>query len=62
MSRAALPRPSADVVVVAAGGSTRMGGIYKITEPIAGRPLLDWTIDAFTNLGPIDRIVVVVST
>jgi 2-C-methyl-D-erythritol 4-phosphate cytidylyltransferase/2-C-methyl-D-erythritol 2,4-cyclodiphosphate synthase len=37
-----------------------MGGIDKITEPIAGRPLLDWTIDAFANLRAIDRIVVVV--
>jgi 2-C-methyl-D-erythritol 4-phosphate cytidylyltransferase/2-C-methyl-D-erythritol 2,4-cyclodiphosphate synthase len=51
---------SADVVIVAAGASTRMGGIDKITEPIAGRPLLDWTIDAFANVHPIDRIVVVV--
>ncbi len=55
-----LPTPTADVVVVAAGASTRMGGIDKITEPIAGRPLLEWTLDAFARLRPIGRIVVVV--
>jgi 2-C-methyl-D-erythritol 4-phosphate cytidylyltransferase/2-C-methyl-D-erythritol 2,4-cyclodiphosphate synthase len=55
-----LPTQTADVVVVAAGASTRMRGIDKITEPIAGRPLLDWTLDAFAVLHPIDRIVVVV--
>jgi 2-C-methyl-D-erythritol 4-phosphate cytidylyltransferase / 2-C-methyl-D-erythritol 2,4-cyclodiphosphate synthase len=55
-----LPTQSADVVVVAAGASTRMGGIDKITAPIAGRPLLAWTLDAFAKLRRIDRIVVVV--
>ena len=38
-----------------------MGGIDKITEPIAGRPLLAWTLHAFARLRPIDRIVVVVA-
>jgi 2-C-methyl-D-erythritol 4-phosphate cytidylyltransferase/2-C-methyl-D-erythritol 2,4-cyclodiphosphate synthase len=56
-----LPIPIAHVVVVAAGASTRMRGIDKITEPIAGRPLLAWTLEAFANLRPIDRIVVVVA-
>jgi 2-C-methyl-D-erythritol 4-phosphate cytidylyltransferase / 2-C-methyl-D-erythritol 2,4-cyclodiphosphate synthase len=56
-----LPTPTADVVVVAAGASTRMGGIDKITEPIGGRPLLAWTLDAFAALRAIERIVVVVA-
>jgi 2-C-methyl-D-erythritol 4-phosphate cytidylyltransferase/2-C-methyl-D-erythritol 2,4-cyclodiphosphate synthase len=56
-----LPTPTADVVVVAAGASTRMLGIDKLAEPIAGRPLLAWTLDAFAKLRPIDRIVVVVA-
>ena len=38
-----------------------MRGIDKIMEPIAGRPLLSWTLDAFAGLGPIERIVVVVA-
>jgi len=60
VSASGRPTPTADVVVVAAGASTRMRGIDKIMEPIAGRPLLDWTLDAFATLPPIDRIVVVV--
>ncbi|HET7703509.1 MAG TPA: 2-C-methyl-D-erythritol 2,4-cyclodiphosphate synthase [Candidatus Limnocylindrales bacterium] len=55
-----LPTPIADVVIVAAGAATRMGGIDKITAPIDGRPLLAWTLEAFTSLHLIDRIVVVV--
>ena len=55
-----MPTPPADVVVVAAGSSTRMLGIDKILAPIAGRPLLAWTLDAFSRLRPVDRIVVVV--
>lgn len=55
-----LPAPSADVVIVAAGAATRMRGIDKITEPIAGRPLLAWTLEAFTTLPAIERIVVAV--
>ena len=37
-----------------------MGGIDKITAPIAGRPLLAWTLDAFAEAPSVDRIVVVV--
>ena len=55
-----LPTPTADVVIVAAGAATRMGGIDKITAPIAGRPLLAWTLEAFTSLRPIGRVIVVV--
>lgn len=54
-----MPTPTADVVVVAAGASTRMGGIDKVTAPIAGRPLLDWTLRSFVSAESVDRIVVV---
>jgi 2-C-methyl-D-erythritol 4-phosphate cytidylyltransferase len=54
-----MSNPIADVVVVAAGASTRMDGIDKVTAPIAGRPLLAWTLDPFAVVGTIDRIVVV---
>lgn len=50
--------PAADLVVVAAGSSTRMDGIDKVTAPIAGRPLLAWTLHPFAT-GPVERIVVV---
>ena len=36
-----------DVVVVAAGSGVRMGGVEKGLIPIAGRPALSWSLDAF---------------
>jgi 2-C-methyl-D-erythritol 4-phosphate cytidylyltransferase/2-C-methyl-D-erythritol 2,4-cyclodiphosphate synthase len=49
----------ADVVVVAAGRSSRMDGIDKLAAPIGGRPLLAWTLAAFSDPERIGRIVVV---
>ncbi|HEV8403383.1 MAG TPA: 2-C-methyl-D-erythritol 4-phosphate cytidylyltransferase [Candidatus Limnocylindrales bacterium] len=49
----------ADVIVVAAGGSTRMGGRDKLAVEIGGRPLLAWTLDALVAAPEVDRIVVV---
>jgi 2-C-methyl-D-erythritol 4-phosphate cytidylyltransferase/2-C-methyl-D-erythritol 2,4-cyclodiphosphate synthase len=54
-----VPTPSADVVIVAAGGSTRMNGRDKMTASVAGRPLLAWTLRAFERARGIGRIVVV---
>ena len=54
-----MPLPTADVVIVAAGASTRMGGIDKVTAPIAGRPLLAWTLRPFVSAASVGRIVVV---
>jgi 2-C-methyl-D-erythritol 4-phosphate cytidylyltransferase/2-C-methyl-D-erythritol 2,4-cyclodiphosphate synthase len=51
--------PIADAIVVAAGSSSRMGGIDKLTAPIAGRPVLAWTLDAFVQSDAVDRIVLV---
>src|ERR1700741_3801642 len=53
------PRSSADAIVVAAGRSTRMDGIDKISAPIGGRPLLAWALRPFEELPAIERIVVV---
>jgi 2-C-methyl-D-erythritol 4-phosphate cytidylyltransferase / 2-C-methyl-D-erythritol 2,4-cyclodiphosphate synthase len=53
-------RPAgADVVVVAAGGSRRMAGVDKLLAPVAGRPLLAWTLDAIAAAPVVDRIVLV---
>jgi 2-C-methyl-D-erythritol 4-phosphate cytidylyltransferase/2-C-methyl-D-erythritol 2,4-cyclodiphosphate synthase len=54
------PRP-ADVIVVAAGQSTRMRGRDKLEIALAGRPLLAWTLDAFARRELIEHIVLVVS-
>jgi 2-C-methyl-D-erythritol 4-phosphate cytidylyltransferase/2-C-methyl-D-erythritol 2,4-cyclodiphosphate synthase len=50
---------SVDAIVVAAGSSSRMGGIDKLEADIAGRPLLAWTLDAIAGPAIVRRIVVV---
>jgi 2-C-methyl-D-erythritol 4-phosphate cytidylyltransferase len=49
----------ADAVIVAAGTSSRMGGVDKLAEPLLGRPLLAWSVEAMANAETVDRIVVV---
>lgn len=49
----------ADAIVVAAGSSTRMGGVDKLAVELAGRPLLAWSIDALAAAPVLGRIVVV---
>lgn len=46
-------------IIVAAGRGTRAGGgLPKQWRPLKGRPVADWTIDAFRNFG-IDPIILV---
>ncbi len=53
------PGPTADVVVVAAGSSTRMGGRDKLSASLGGRPLLAVTLDAIAAARSVRRIIVV---
>lgn len=47
-------------VIVAAGNSTRMGGIRsKVLGPLCGRPTLWYSLSAFSNCGEIAEIAVV---
>jgi 2-C-methyl-D-erythritol 4-phosphate cytidylyltransferase len=46
-------------IIVAAGGSERMGGIDKMFAPINGRPALARVLDTFQRCKKIDRIIVV---
>ena len=55
------PVPGADVIVVAAGASTRMGGTDKLAAAVGGRPLLAWTLDALARASSVSRMVVVVA-
>jgi 2-C-methyl-D-erythritol 4-phosphate cytidylyltransferase/2-C-methyl-D-erythritol 2,4-cyclodiphosphate synthase len=55
------PPPPADAIVVAAGASSRMAGIDKLSYLIGGRPLLAWSIDALAAVEAVERIVVVTS-
>ena len=51
----------ADVVVVAAGSSKRMGGVDKLLAPVAGRPLLAWTLSAIAASPVVGRLILVTS-
>jgi len=53
------PAAGADVIVVAAGSSTRMGGLDKLAALVGGRPLLAWTLDSLASSTSVARIVVV---
>src|SRR5579871_1782922 len=48
-------------VIVAAGNSTRMGGVDKIFAPLCGRPLLSYSLTVFETCSRIDRMVLVVA-
>ena len=50
---------SAGAIVVAAGSSTRMGGVDKIMAPLCGRPLVTHSLDAF-EASPLVAVVVLV--
>lgn len=47
-------------IIVAAGAGTRMGAaLPKALMPVAGRPLLAWSLDVFASTPAIDDVVVV---
>ena len=48
-------------VIVAAGQSTRMGGIDKLLQPLGDVPLIARTVAAFVDDASVDRVVVVTS-
>ncbi|MDQ6793476.1 MAG: NTP transferase domain-containing protein, partial [Chloroflexota bacterium] len=48
----------ADAIVVAAGASSRMGGIDKLAAMVHDRPLLAWSLDAIAAAPAVERIVV----
>jgi 2-C-methyl-D-erythritol 4-phosphate cytidylyltransferase len=45
-------------IIVAAGQSSRMGGGDKMLAPLAGRPLLLHSVEAFVACGAVEAIVV----
>ena len=52
-------QPYADVVVLAAGTSERMGGIDKLMVSIAGIPLVAWTLRSVAAATCVRRIIIV---
>ena len=57
--RRMLPLDHCGVVIVAAGNSTRIGGIDKTMALIHGEPVIARTVRAFQNCDAIKEIVVV---
>jgi len=51
--------PYADVVVLAAGTSERMGGVDKLMVSIAGIPLVAWTLRSVAAAQCVRRIIIV---
>lgn len=51
--------PGADVIVVAAGSSRRMGGRDKLEARIGGLPVLAWTLRVLASAPGVERLVVV---
>ncbi len=49
----------ADAIVVAAGSSQRMGGPDKLLEPIGGRPVLAWALQAMADAPSVARVILV---
>ncbi len=56
------PTIHADVIVVAAGRSSRMDGADKLAVDVGGKPLLAWTLDAIAGAPEVERIVLVTSS
>jgi len=52
--------PRAGAVIVGAGNSQRMG-IDKVFLPLAGKPLLAWSVDTCQHCELIDQVVVVLN-
>jgi 2-C-methyl-D-erythritol 4-phosphate cytidylyltransferase/2-C-methyl-D-erythritol 2,4-cyclodiphosphate synthase len=53
--------PFADAIVVAAGSSSRMGGVDKLDALVGGLPLLAYTLDAIAAAPEVRRIILVTS-
>lgn len=51
--------PKCSAVIVAAGSSTRMGGVDKIVTDISGKPMILRTVEAFQKNAGIAEIIVV---
>lgn len=50
-----------DAVVVAAGSSSRFGEADKLTIDLEGRPVVAWSLAAFSSVEGLDRLVLVVA-
>ena len=58
-ARKVLPLRYCGAVIVAAGQSSRMGGIDKVMAPLKGEPMIVHTVRTFQNCDAIREIVIV---
>lgn len=57
-----LNQSAVGAIIVAAGKGSRMGlGYNKVLTPISGKPVIQWTLEAFVGSGQVDVIVLVIS-
>jgi 2-C-methyl-D-erythritol 4-phosphate cytidylyltransferase len=52
-------RDKVGAIIVAAGQSSRMGGVDKIFAPLCGKPLLAQLVEAFQDCPSVDEVVVI---
>ena len=62
MAAASIPGLGVGAVVVAAGGSSRMGGVDKIFAPVLDRPLVCFALDQLEAFPPVTEIVLVLDS
>lgn len=53
------PQPRAALVILAAGSGTRVGAaVNKVLLPLAGKPLLAWSVEVALEVDGVDAVVV----
>ena len=62
MAAASIPGLGVGAVVVAAGSSSRMGGVDKIFAPVLDRPLVCFALDQLEAFPPVTEIVLVLDS
>jgi len=62
MAEASTPGLGVGAVVVAAGTSSRMGGVDKIFAPVLDRPLVCFALDQLEAFSPVTEIVLVLDS
>jgi 2-C-methyl-D-erythritol 4-phosphate cytidylyltransferase len=55
------PPVNFDAVIVAAGSSTRFGGVDKLSADLGGRPVLAWSLSLFESVPGLGCLVIVTS-
>jgi len=54
-------KPLLGAIIVAAGKSERMSGVDKIFTPLAGKTILEWSVDTCQNCQLIHQIIIVLN-